>query len=139
MESTRPSVFVKNNEEGVDRVIKMKKKYAFLMESTAIEYELERNCNLMQIGSTLDSKGYGIAMPFGTKRNVIVFNAETLNKNHVIPFYIYLCLYVLDSSYRTAVDNAVLKLAESGKLVEFKNRWWKVPKELACVVSFYFC
>ncbi|XP_013173673.1 PREDICTED: glutamate receptor ionotropic, kainate 2-like [Papilio xuthus] len=104
MESTRPSVFVKNNDEGVDRVMKMKKKYAFLMESTAIEYQLERNCDLMQIGSTLDSKGYGIAMPF-------------------------------DSSYRTAVDNAVLKLAESGKLVELKNRWWKVPKEKACVAE----
>lgn len=65
MESARPSVFVKNNDEGVDRVIKSKKKYAFLMESTAIEYQLERHCNLMQVGGTLDSKGYGIAMPFG--------------------------------------------------------------------------
>ncbi|CAH2047171.1 unnamed protein product, partial [Iphiclides podalirius] len=102
MESARPSVFVKNNDEGVERVLKSKKKYAFLMESTAIEYQLERHCDLMQVGSTLDSKGYGIAMPFF-------------------------------SSYRTAVDNAVLKLAESGKLVELKNRWWKVPKEKACV------
>ncbi|XP_068617451.1 uncharacterized protein [Battus philenor] len=102
MESARPSVFVKNNDEGVERVLKSKKKYAFLMESTAIEYQLERHCDLMQVGTTLDSKGYGIAMPF-------------------------------DSTYRTAVDNAVLKLAESGKLVELKNRWWKVPKEKACV------
>lgn len=41
-----------------------------------------------------------------------------------------------DSSYRTAVDNAVLKLAESGKLVELKNRWWKAPEGEGCVVSY---
>ena len=35
--------------------------YAFLMESASIEYIIERNCNLTQIGSLLDSKGYGIA------------------------------------------------------------------------------
>lgn len=55
----------------------------------------------------------------------------------VIPLHNKLSILhnILDSSYRTAVDNAVLKLAESGKLVEIKNRWWKVPKESACVVS----
>ncbi|XP_031766702.2 glutamate receptor ionotropic, kainate 2-like isoform X1 [Galleria mellonella] len=104
MESARPSVFVKNNDEGVDRVLKSKRTYAFLMESTAIEYQLERHCDLMQVGGLLDSKGYGIAMPFY-------------------------------SSYRTAVDNAVLKLAESGKLVELKNRWWKAPETGGCITE----
>lgn len=33
------------------------------MESTSIEYVIERNCELTQVGSMLDSKGYGIAMP----------------------------------------------------------------------------
>lgn len=64
METARPSVFVKNNDEGVERVLKSKRSYAYLMESTAIEYQLERHCDLMQVGSLLDSKGYGIAMPF---------------------------------------------------------------------------
>lgn len=64
MESARPSVFVKNNDLGVERVLKGKREYAFLMESTAIEYQLERKCDLMQVGGLLDSKGYGIAMPF---------------------------------------------------------------------------
>lgn len=32
------------------------------MESTSIEYVIERNCDLTQIGGMLDSKGYGIAM-----------------------------------------------------------------------------
>lgn len=32
------------------------------MESISIEYVIERNCELTQIGNMLDSKGYGIAM-----------------------------------------------------------------------------
>nr|CAD7453108.1 unnamed protein product [Timema tahoe] len=63
MESARPSVFTGSNVEGVDRVVKGKGGYAFLMESTSIEYVIERNCELTQVGSLLDSKGYGIAMP----------------------------------------------------------------------------
>ncbi|XP_011503994.1 PREDICTED: glutamate receptor ionotropic, kainate 2-like, partial [Ceratosolen solmsi marchali] len=56
-------VFTKSNVEGVNRVVKGKGNYAFLMESTSIEYVIERNCELTQIGGLLDSKGYGIAMP----------------------------------------------------------------------------
>lgn len=65
MESARPSVFTTSNNEGVERVLKGKRGYAFLMESTSIEYQVERNCELQQIGGLLDSKGYGIAMPMG--------------------------------------------------------------------------
>lgn len=64
METARPSVFTKNNDEGVDRVLKGKGLYAFLMESTTLEYIIERNCDLMQVGGWLDYKTYGIAMPF---------------------------------------------------------------------------
>lgn len=39
--------------------------YAFLMESSSIEYEIEQNCDLKQVGDWLDTKGYGIAMPIG--------------------------------------------------------------------------
>ncbi|XP_045476404.1 glutamate receptor ionotropic, kainate 2 [Harmonia axyridis] len=63
MESQKPTVFTTSNMEGVDRVIKGKGSYAFLMESTSIEYVIERNCELTQIGGMLDSKGYGIATP----------------------------------------------------------------------------
>lgn len=63
MESARPSVFMASNNEGVERVVKGKGNYAFLMESTSIEYVIERNCELTQVGGLLDSKGYGIAMP----------------------------------------------------------------------------
>ncbi|XP_033212072.1 glutamate receptor ionotropic, kainate 2 isoform X2 [Belonocnema kinseyi] len=63
MESAEPSVFTKSNVEGVTKVAKGKGSYAFLMESTSIEYVIERNCELTQVGGLLDSKGYGIAMP----------------------------------------------------------------------------
>ena len=33
------------------------------MESTSVEYTVERRCDLIQIGGLLDSKGYGIALP----------------------------------------------------------------------------
>lgn len=54
-------VFVKDNQEGIDRV--KKGSYAYLMESTSIEYETERDCDLISIGNWLDNKGYGIATP----------------------------------------------------------------------------
>ena len=62
MESTKPSVFAKKNEEGVERVQRENGKYAFLMESASIEFFTERRCDLIQIGGLMDSKGYGIAM-----------------------------------------------------------------------------
>ncbi|XP_034239452.1 glutamate receptor ionotropic, kainate 2-like [Thrips palmi] len=94
MSAARPSVFTKSNDEGMDRVAKPKRDYAFFMESTSIEYQCERNCNLQMVGGQLDSKGYGIAMP----RN---------------------------SPYRAVISGAVLKLQESGKLVQLKDLWWR--------------
>lgn len=63
MESKSPSVFVKSYEDGVKRVLEGD--YAFLMESTMLDYAVQRDCNLTQIGGLLDSKGYGIATPKG--------------------------------------------------------------------------
>ncbi|XP_076630847.1 glutamate receptor ionotropic, kainate 2 isoform X2 [Colletes latitarsis] len=62
MMEARPSVFTKSNDEGVERVLK-KYDYAFLMESTTIEYRMERNCELDKVGGLIDNKGYGIALP----------------------------------------------------------------------------
>ena len=58
--------FVGSNAAGVDRTRKENGKYAFLMESTTVEYIVERQCDLTQIGGLLDSKGYGIALPPST-------------------------------------------------------------------------
>lgn len=63
MSSRRHSVMVKSVEEGIQRVLTSD--YAFLMESTTIEYVTQRNCNLTQIGGLIDSKSYGVGTPMG--------------------------------------------------------------------------
>ncbi|EGK96607.1 AGAP000801-PB, partial [Anopheles gambiae str. PEST] len=88
MESARPSVFTASNIEGVERVVKGKGSYAFLMESTSIEYVIERNCELTQVGGMLDSKGYGIAMPpnspFRTAISGAVLKLQEEGKLHIL-------------------------------------------------------
>ena len=49
-----PQFLTETNQEGVNRV---KSSYAFLMESTSIEYNTMRECNLKKIGDALDEKG----------------------------------------------------------------------------------
>lgn len=61
MRTATPPVFVKSSNEGERRV--MEGKYAYLAESTTVEYRTARNCDLMQVGQQLDSKGYGIGLP----------------------------------------------------------------------------
>jgi len=63
MESAKPSVYTSGNQAGIDRVRKEDGLYAFFMEAAAIEYHIERKCDLKQLGGLLDSKGYGIALP----------------------------------------------------------------------------
>ena len=53
-------VLTEDNEPGVEKV--KNENYAFMMESSSIEYIQERECNLSIVGNNLDSKGYGIAM-----------------------------------------------------------------------------
>ncbi|XP_022911458.2 glutamate receptor ionotropic, kainate 2-like [Onthophagus taurus] len=75
MQIAQPSVFESNNKDGVKRVISSKQKYAFLMESSTIEYEMERNCDLIQVGGWLDTKNYGIAMPMNSPYNAAISRA----------------------------------------------------------------
>lgn len=63
MSSRRHSVMVKDIDEGIHRVLTSD--YAFLMESTTIEFVTQRNCNLTQIGGLIDSKAYGVGTPMG--------------------------------------------------------------------------
>ncbi|KAJ8936718.1 hypothetical protein NQ318_007077, partial [Aromia moschata] len=102
MMQTRPSVFEKNNADGVKRVRAPNGNYAFLMESTQIEYEEETKCDLKKVGGSLDTKSYGIAMP-------------------------------MNSPYRSAINKAILKLQETGRLAELKKKWWEEKrKEPSC-------
>ncbi|XP_055615442.1 glutamate receptor ionotropic, kainate 2 isoform X2 [Toxorhynchites rutilus septentrionalis] len=55
-----PDLLTSSNPAGLNRV--KTENYAFLMESTSIEYIIERECDVTQIGGLLDDKGYGIAM-----------------------------------------------------------------------------
>ncbi|XP_050428924.1 glutamate receptor ionotropic, kainate 2-like [Adelges cooleyi] len=68
-----PSLYSKDNDEGVMRVLR--DNYAYFMESTSIEYEVERNCKLAQVGGLLDNKDYGIVM----KKNVSYRNVLSAN------------------------------------------------------------
>ncbi|XP_055684020.1 glutamate receptor ionotropic, kainate 2-like [Lutzomyia longipalpis] len=55
-----PELLTNSNPEGLARV--KSENYAFLMESTSIEYLTERECDVAQVNGLLDDKGYGIAM-----------------------------------------------------------------------------
>ncbi|UYV81859.1 hypothetical protein LAZ67_20002720 [Cordylochernes scorpioides] len=64
MSNADPSVFVKNNAAGLERV--RRGNYAFLMESTLIDYHTARDCELDRIGDLLNSRFYGVATPQGS-------------------------------------------------------------------------
>ncbi|XP_076624322.1 glutamate receptor ionotropic, kainate 2 isoform X1 [Colletes latitarsis] len=60
MMANAEDVLPPDNDSGLKKVLR--EEYAFLMESSSIEYITERYCNVTQIGGLLDAKGYGIAM-----------------------------------------------------------------------------
>lgn len=64
MSSSPGDLLMSSNAEGVERVLRGN--YAFFMESSTIEYLVDRDCRLAQIGATLDSKSYGFALPRGS-------------------------------------------------------------------------
>lgn len=66
-----PEYMTDENEEGVKRV--ETENYAYLMESTTIEYVTQRHCSLAQVGGLLDDKGYGIAMKKGPKKPNLIY------------------------------------------------------------------
>uniref|UniRef100_A0A670IJ56 Glutamate receptor n=1 Tax=Podarcis muralis TaxID=64176 RepID=A0A670IJ56_PODMU len=86
MNSRRQSVLVKSNEEGIQRVLTSD--YAFLMESTTIEFVTQRNCNLTQIGGLIDSKGYGVGTPMGSpyrdKITIAILHLQEEGKLHMM-------------------------------------------------------
>uniref|UniRef100_W8CAB7 Glutamate receptor ionotropic, kainate 2 n=1 Tax=Ceratitis capitata TaxID=7213 RepID=W8CAB7_CERCA len=67
MISFTPSAFTSSNKEGVDRVRKEEGKYAFLMETTSMSYNIERSCDLKQVGSQFGEKHYALAVPLGAE------------------------------------------------------------------------
>uniref|UniRef100_A0A3Q2DNW4 Glutamate receptor n=1 Tax=Cyprinodon variegatus TaxID=28743 RepID=A0A3Q2DNW4_CYPVA len=86
MNSRRQSVMVKSVDEGIQRVLTSD--YAFLMESTTIEFVTQRNCNLTQIGGLIDSKAYGVGTPMGSpyrdKITIAILQLQEEGKLHMM-------------------------------------------------------
>ncbi|XP_055500460.1 LOW QUALITY PROTEIN: glutamate receptor ionotropic, kainate 1 [Leucoraja erinacea] len=86
MNSRKQTAFLKKNEEGIQRVLTTD--YALLMESTSIEYVTQRNCNLTQIGGSIDSKGYGVGTPIGSpyrdKVTIAILQLQEEGKLHMM-------------------------------------------------------
>lgn len=147
MESKKPSVFVSTYEEGTKRV--MEGNFAFLMESTTLDYVVQRNCNLTQIGGLLDSKGYGIGTPKGLSLIYIrlifilivmflsLIDLMALNKKmkptrlfgmslKSFPFktfYVFSCFGQLTGSpWRDRISLAILELQEKGSIHLLYNK-----------------
>ncbi|CAG5121027.1 unnamed protein product, partial [Candidula unifasciata] len=60
----RPHVMAETYQQGIERV--RKGNYAFFMENLMIDYQVQRDCELMQVGGQLDSKGYGVGLPMNS-------------------------------------------------------------------------
>lgn len=54
MQSTTPTVFVNSSREGIARV--KAGNYAYLMESSMLEFHMGSDCGLSTVGGLLDSK-----------------------------------------------------------------------------------
>lgn len=60
MKSDAVNCLLPSNEAGKEKVLQ--EDFAFFMESSTVEYEIERNCNLTVIDRPFSEKHYGIAM-----------------------------------------------------------------------------
>ncbi|KAJ8967545.1 hypothetical protein NQ314_002860 [Rhamnusium bicolor] len=146
MQTSRPTVFEKSNTDGVKRVQAPKGNYAFLMESTQIEYEIETKCDLKQtkvelLGYLYQETEYPcpvqIDMLSKTPEKLylreVPYQISTVHFSHrfchEVTIVFRLHAFVLDSPYRSAINKAILKLQESGKLSELKTKWWKEKRD----------
>lgn len=118
----RASVFVKSYDDGVARVLEGN--YAFLMESTMIDYMVQRDCNLTQIGGLLDSKGYGIATPIGQ------FYVEVFH--HFWPFSSLHPLFEKIDLLIDAFLEVRFHIHSRNKVGETDNLLWARDKERKC-------
>ncbi|KAK6187489.1 hypothetical protein SNE40_005502 [Patella caerulea] len=64
MKEHEPGALMDSYADGINKVLEGN--FAFLMESTTIDYVIQRNCELMQVGGLLDTKGYGIGTPINS-------------------------------------------------------------------------
>lgn len=55
-----PELLVEDNAAGLRKV--QTEEYAFLMESTSLQYYTERYCNVTMVGDLIDDRNYAIGM-----------------------------------------------------------------------------
>ena len=108
MESKEPSVFVSTYKEGVERVLGGN--YAFLCESSMLDWLVQRDCNLTQIGGLVDNKGYGIATPKGSKwrdeiSQAILYLQEKSSIQVSVKCFVVTDVTYLDSDLRCCITN----------------------------------
>ena len=115
MEGAQPSVFVNSSRAGILRV--KQGDYAYLMESSMLEYYIERDCELMQIGGLLDSKGYGIGLPKHSPYREPISSAILMLQEKTVrrPF--------LPNPHPASGENG--RRWEVEVLTELKDKWWK--------------
>lgn len=76
-----PQYLTHDNNEGLERAIN--ENYAYLMESSSIQYIIERNCDVTQIGDLLDDKNYGIGMRKGKAYAPIDYKRSYRHRYHI--------------------------------------------------------
>jgi len=117
MESTKPSVYTSGNAAGIDRVRKEDGLYAFFMEAAAIEYHIQRKCDLRQLGGLLDSKGYAIAMPKNSPYSATISQG-------VIRLIEKVSQQILGRFFTFSNSQGVMN--------DLKKKWWVVDGDDAC-------
>ena len=80
---SKESSEVSTTKEGLQKV--KDGNFALLGESPILEYEAQRDCDLVMVGGNLNSVGYGVATPLGSKyRDLVSLAILRLRENGVI-------------------------------------------------------
>ncbi|KAI1707238.1 ligated ion channel l-glutamate- and glycine-binding site domain-containing protein [Ditylenchus destructor] len=99
IESQSPSGFVANYSEGIQRIRDSDENFAFLLETSAIDYARRQDCSFFRTGLNFNSNfSYAIAMPSG-------------------------------SPWKNTINSALQTLQSRGELDTFRNRWWSEAGE----------
>lgn len=85
-----------------------------------IKYEINRKCDLDQVGDPLDSKDYAIGMPLSEFYYAYF--------DHFTVFFLYFFHWkhsFQDSPYKTPISKALLTLQQRGTIKELIDKWWE--------------
>lgn len=85
-----------------------------------LDYAVQRDCNLTQIGGLLDSKGYGIATPKGSpwrdKISLVLIQNSLFKSNFKEHKF---------NQINLSSKQAILELQEKGVIQILYDKWWK--------------